>query len=413
MRNVTDELGHDLLVEHPRQLTAGDEHGHASRCAYECRSRKARTRLPRVLGVRRELLLLAVEEAVRRAGVDDELVLDARGLERLVERLRRPRAGYPGRPHPGAPGSGRPSRPRAASAWGPEPTPSPGAPVEADSAGEVVPARGGEPRVAAAEAEADREDALQPASRRCATPAPTSACTPSGGRLLGRAACTRSRRRASRRRRCGRSSRTPPPRTRARRSGARAPRRSGTGRGRPGRIDDSGAGGLVRRRDEGREAVPVGRLEDEVVVRDRCTESGGIGGDESRSKHIASTLQRGHEPLEVLVARPPADGRTHEPAPGEVADDDAGLRERATTEADSSGGTRHETSVARSSGTTTSAPDSCRSSRRRSAVGRGTLEPPRRLRPRAPRRPTRAAFGVRFGSKRAAPDVGSKAPSGS
>src|SRR5262245_50754202 len=40
---------------------------------------------PRILGCVRELLLLAVEEAVRRSVVDDDLVLDARFAERLVE----------------------------------------------------------------------------------------------------------------------------------------------------------------------------------------------------------------------------------------------------------------------------------------------------------------------------------------
>ena len=41
---------------------------------------------PRVLGVCCEVLLLTVEEAVRRPFVDDDFVLDARGRERLVER---------------------------------------------------------------------------------------------------------------------------------------------------------------------------------------------------------------------------------------------------------------------------------------------------------------------------------------
>ena len=84
--------------------------------------------VPGVLGVGGELLVLAVEEAVRRAGVDHDLVLDAGGVERLVERLRvldgdpgvvaalqrrgsapsaRPRAavgpGVPSRPAPGRP----------------------------------------------------------------------------------------------------------------------------------------------------------------------------------------------------------------------------------------------------------------------------------------------------------------------
>src|SRR4029077_12049946 len=41
---------------------------------------------PRVLGRVRELLLLAVEEAVRCAVVDDDLMLDARSGERTIER---------------------------------------------------------------------------------------------------------------------------------------------------------------------------------------------------------------------------------------------------------------------------------------------------------------------------------------
>ena len=42
---------------------------------------------PGVIGVRLELDLLAVEEAVRRAVVDDHLVLDPRRRERRVEGL--------------------------------------------------------------------------------------------------------------------------------------------------------------------------------------------------------------------------------------------------------------------------------------------------------------------------------------
>ena len=44
--------------------------------------------VPGVLGVRCELLVLAVEEAVGSSRVDHDLVLDARGGERLVEGLR-------------------------------------------------------------------------------------------------------------------------------------------------------------------------------------------------------------------------------------------------------------------------------------------------------------------------------------
>ena len=41
---------------------------------------------PRIIGVRREPLLLTVEEALRRPFVADDLVLDARGRQRLLER---------------------------------------------------------------------------------------------------------------------------------------------------------------------------------------------------------------------------------------------------------------------------------------------------------------------------------------
>ena len=41
---------------------------------------------PRVIGGCCEVLLLTVEEAMRRALVGDDLVLDARGRQRLVER---------------------------------------------------------------------------------------------------------------------------------------------------------------------------------------------------------------------------------------------------------------------------------------------------------------------------------------
>src|SRR5262245_55246105 len=112
--------------------------------------------LPRVGRGVGELLVLSVEETVRCAVENDDLVLDAgvrqgalegvvvlcgdvrvvtrlegedRRLE-LVGSLRRPGLAVP--------------QPRHA--------------VEAHGAGEAVPARGGQPRVPAAEAEADRED---------------------------------------------------------------------------------------------------------------------------------------------------------------------------------------------------------------------------------------------------------------
>src|SRR5262245_25368121 len=105
---------------------------------------------PRIVRGVRELLLLAVEEAVRRALVRHELVLDARVLQRALKggvvlggdvlvgaRLQRE-----DRRLELAGALGRVGR----------------APVEADGACEPVLLRGGEPRLAAAEAEPDREN---------------------------------------------------------------------------------------------------------------------------------------------------------------------------------------------------------------------------------------------------------------
>src|SRR5947207_6286035 len=111
--------------------------------------------LPGVLGRVCELLLLAVEEAVRRALVADELVVDPRVGERLLE----------GRVVLGGdvlvgPGlqredrrvdlSGPLGRPRAVALGGHA--------VEADRAGEAVAARCREPGLSPAHAETDRED---------------------------------------------------------------------------------------------------------------------------------------------------------------------------------------------------------------------------------------------------------------
>ncbi len=71
--------------------------------------------VPRILGLGRELLLLAVEEAVRRAVVDHDLVVDACGCERIVERRASPRRGSRDRRRPEGRGSDRPCLARAAS----------------------------------------------------------------------------------------------------------------------------------------------------------------------------------------------------------------------------------------------------------------------------------------------------------
>src|SRR5581483_4339846 len=104
--------------------------------------------LPGVVGGALELLLLAVEEAVRRAFVLDELVLDAGGGQRSVEsgvRLMRDV-----RVRAGLERENRPRHPRGVVDRR--------APVEADRAHEPVPRSAREPRVGAAHAEADRED---------------------------------------------------------------------------------------------------------------------------------------------------------------------------------------------------------------------------------------------------------------
>ena len=126
----------------------------------------------------------------------------------------------------------------------------------------------------------------------------------------GRAACTRSRPRACRFPPCARSSRTRARRSRAPRTAAPAPRRSGTGRGRPG-------GSRRRRRraprgrGERREAVPVRRLENEIVVGDRSARDGGIGG---ASRGRSTCARHGTTSRRDPAARPADDARA--PASG-------------------------------------------------------------------------------------------------
>src|SRR5581483_11573361 len=111
---------------------------------------------PRVLGRLRELLLLAVEEAVRGARVRDDLVLDAGRGERLVE----------GRVHLGGDvlvgarleREDRALHPVDALDRAGAGAAAAGDAVEADRAREAVAGGGREPGVVAAEAEADGED---------------------------------------------------------------------------------------------------------------------------------------------------------------------------------------------------------------------------------------------------------------
>ena len=110
--------------------------------------------LPGVLGLRGEVLLAAVEERVRGARVGHDLVLGAGLAQRRLERLdlvgadRVVLAGHQRQQR--RLDLARPlGRRRAA------PLRTPGHPVEADGAREPVAVGGGQPRVAAAEAEAD------------------------------------------------------------------------------------------------------------------------------------------------------------------------------------------------------------------------------------------------------------------
>ena len=166
--------------------------------------------------------------------------------------------------------------------------------VEADGAREPVAARGGEPRLPPAEAEADREDALaRPPSgeRSQATAAAMSdwmvACS-SGPR----APCTGSRRRACRRPRCGRTSRSRPRRSRARRSGARAPRRSGRDRARrAGRRCRRPRGRQASRR-RPRSCVPSAEPRTRSSVRDRRAGDHGDGRQRVEFEAHARSLRR-------------------------------------------------------------------------------------------------------------------------
>ena len=143
----------------------------------------------------------------------------------------------------------------------------------------------------------------------------------------GRAACTRSRRRASPRRPCARSSRTRPPHTRARRSAARAPRRSGRGRGRPG-----GSRRLRARAPRALRGTPRSGFRPRASsTRSSCdTAAPESARDRWRGVEVeahARPYNACHETLEVVVARPPADGRADQAAPGQIAHDDAGVGE--------------------------------------------------------------------------------------
>src|SRR5215217_361876 len=118
---------------------------------------EAERALPGVLGLRRELLLLAVEERVRRSGIRDDLVLGAGGVQGGLERRdlvgadRMVVAGHQ-REERHLDLSRPVGRPRLAVALARHP-------VEADRARDAVSVGRREPGVAPAEAEADDENA--------------------------------------------------------------------------------------------------------------------------------------------------------------------------------------------------------------------------------------------------------------
>ena len=166
--------------------------------------------------------------------------------------------------------------------------------VEADRAGEVVTTGRGEPGVAAAEAEADREDGRgSRRGRRCSTAARDVQLDPLGRRLRDVVHVGEARRRACRRPASVRSSRRRPRRSRVPRSGARPLGRSGRARGR--------RGGRRRRRvsgSSGSAANAANRVPsaDSSVrswdVTGAPPDTTGIGGRESSSKHMHSTVLR-------------------------------------------------------------------------------------------------------------------------
>src|SRR5262249_27542762 len=109
---------------------------------------------------------------------------------------------------------------------------------------------------------------------------------------------------------------------------------------------DADAGFLLRRRLERCEAVPVGRLEHEVVVRD------GRARDRRDRRHRVEVEAHAVERYNASTRRSrspsfvhqPTEARTR-PRPGRSLTITPASARRATTPADSSAGTRHDTSV--------------------------------------------------------------------
>ena len=187
-----------------------------------------------------ELGGLPVEEAVGRAVVGHEAVLHA-GRRPAPARSRRssparsPGPRRPNSPRIGLRHLGRRGRPAPGCPPRPGPT---GIAVEADRAGEVEPERRRQEGEAAAEAEAGREQRLDPALVVASGGGrPRRGCRPAdaGPRdLLDVGHVLERRRRAADARPSARSSRSRARRRRSRRTGARAPRRTDAGRGRRG-----------------------------------------------------------------------------------------------------------------------------------------------------------------------------------
>ena len=312
--------------------------------------------------------MLAVEEAVRRAVVDHDLVLDTGCAERLVERPRvLDRDSGVVAALEGEDRRGR-SRRLAESALVTRRSPRRACRRSRSRRRDRDPSCGGEPRVAAAEAEPDREDGVAP---RGAKVLDARARRPPARRpasSAARAACTRSRRRASLPRPCARSSRTRPRRTRARRSAARAPRRSGRGRGRPG--------GSRRRRAQAPRALrgtprsgcrPAPRGRGRRATPQRPRAAGSVARSRGRSTCLDPTRRR-RDARGRRRSSTSRRTRGSSPRPGRSRTITPASASRSTIVADSSAGARQETSVARLSGTTTSSPASSSRARNRSAT---------------------------------------------
>ena len=240
-----------------------------------------------------ELGGLAVEEAVRRALVGDEPMVDAGRVEGVARTARPPRAGCPpsappNRPRTGAVDLRRRRRPAPACR---SPRSGPASRRSRSTPASPSPSVARQERHPAAQAEAERE-------QRRAAPAPRasgsrSAAAPDVGRDPGPRRLRDVRHvvevvvaRASARR-SARTSRSPARRSRARRTAARAPRSRDGGRERRAGSRRRPRWARSARARNAAEAVAVGRGQDRARrVSSAPPAIGAIGGWLSRSKHM-------------------------------------------------------------------------------------------------------------------------------